>query len=783
MIGGKRQTRGSRSIVAIAAVVLIVAGVISWLPSAWAQDGTDFAGTAVAEFTPTTVVEPTPTPTPPAVNYDAPEFMDGPFRITVQRAAFAHTIDELDLKARADRDWVAVVVDVVNFSDVATSVTPSQFSIRSGGVPLKGGMAKTTSTDVAGKLGITQSDVDQAMLLQPGQSLRLALVFQLDLGQRELALIYKLNALPLESRIAQNLGFSGLPAIAAAPQTTNAIVESVMNGNTLTTIGDTPGTFDMTGVDSPVNNDCYAAEATQRLQSIVGAPVLIEQPGNGQSGIYLWLPMADGTRVLVNQDMVLAGASASNAKAGGKFSDWLDDSEFAAHVRTAGLWGRCTSQHGVARPDTIERVTYETAIDGGETSPYIPWVQWSPLLLSLPNGGAIAFYSAEAAPKDPSTPTPADQLERKLYFALYDAATGKWSTAEPLPNGGKLQFGVAGVVDSIGRVHIVYSDRAGDNDSDPSTLKYMVRELDGSWSNPQDVSKHSLAGHQLSPSLAIDANDMLYLVWQDQRLFSSEERAASSSNGDAFYASKPVNGKWSAAVSVNTHTAGELVSRPQIAVDGDRAVATWSVYKSNNLGTANRIEWSYLNFGDNAKWAKPLVMIVGRGESFGGRLLDLKADPTGGVIFVFARQSTDTFLFMRRLPADSTEWSTDVLLTYGDRGAFPSLTVAPDGTAYVVYNLGDGESVNVAGVAVPAKSIVPGPEVILTSSQDGSQGRPAVTTDITGLPWIIYYSQPKDGTPNAVEAIRNFIIPRSSAELQALIDAAGTPTASPTTTP
>jgi hypothetical protein len=113
------------------------------------------------------------------------------------------------------------------------------------------------------------------MLLQPGQSLRLALVFQVDTGQRELALIYKLNALPLTSRINQNLGFADLPAVATAPQTTNAIVADVMNGNTLVTTGDTPGTFDMTGVDAPVNNECYAAEATARLQTIIGATVLV----------------------------------------------------------------------------------------------------------------------------------------------------------------------------------------------------------------------------------------------------------------------------------------------------------------------------------------------------------------------------------------------------------------------------------------------------------------------------------------------------------------------------
>jgi hypothetical protein len=406
-------------------------------------------------------------------------------------------------------------------------------------------------------------------------------------------------------------------------------------------------------------------------------------------------------------------------------------------------------------------------------------VQFSPLLLSLPNGGAIAFYSAEPEPENPATPTPADQRSQKLYYAIYDAGSGTWSTGQPLLDGGKMQYGITGVVDSIGRVHVVFTERKSANDSDVGTLKYMVRELDGSWSPPEDVAKNSTAGFQSAPSLAIDSSDTLYLVWQDQRLFSSADRAESPNNADVFYATKPVDGKWSSAVSINKHVDGELVSRPLIAIDGGRAVATWSIYKVDNLNTANRIEWSYLTFGDSAKWETPQVLIAGRGEAFGGRLTDLKADPTGGVIFIFARQDNDTFLFMRRLAADSTEWQPDILLTYGDRGTYPSLTVAPDGTAYVVYNLGAGDDVDVAGVAIPAKSITPGPEVILTNDEEGLHGRPSINTDVTGLPWVMYYSQPVDGTPNAVEAIRNFIIPRSNAELQSLIDAAGTPTATP----
>ena len=124
-------------------------------------------------------------------------------------------------------------------------------------------------------------------------------------------------------------------------------------------------------------------------------------------------------------------------------------------------------------------------------------------------------------------------------------------------------------------------------------------------------------------------------------------------------------------------------------------------------------------------------MIAGRGEAFGGRLLDLKSDPTGGLIFIYARRNSDTFLFMERLPANSNEWSSDILITYGDRGTFPSLTVGRDGTAYIVYNIGTGDRIDVGAVAVAPNSISPGPEVILTSDEDGAHGRPVATTDIT----------------------------------------------------
>jgi hypothetical protein len=763
----------------------LFAGFIAlWMPGAVAQDETGVEGTAVAPYTPTPVPTSSITPTPEPIVYAAPMFLDGAFRIVVQRAEWAAEIPELQLNARTGREWIAVVADVINFSDNPAGVTPDTFKIRTNGNPL-GGFARKTTEETATLKGMQPSDATQEMTLEPGNSVRLMLVFQLDAGAQQPALVYQANAVPLATLFKQNLGFDNLPGVAQNPTLVTATVSGATNGETVQVTGDATGDQTMTGVDAPDGSDCYAKEAKGVLDSIVGTTVFIEQPGNDQPGVLLWLPHADGTRELINQSLVILGYAATDAKPGGSVTPWLDDSEDVATFRRTGLWGLCTNQHGVSRPHTIERQALETAVDGKVTGPYTPWVEWTPLILSLPDGGAIAFFSAEAQSANPATPTPSERLERRLYFALYDPKTGTWNVAQPLPGGGRLQFGVSGVVDSTGRVHIVYSDRKADTPSSVSVLKYMVRDTNGTWSEPQDVAPSAQAGHQLSPSLAIDANDTLYVAWQDQRGFSDEERRASPSNSDVYAVEKPANGVWSAPLPINAHTANEIASRPLLAVDGNRVVAVWSVYDTQlGTGSAARIDWSQQLFGEDGQtWQKPVTMIAGRGESFGGRLLDLKADPTGGVIFVYGRQSTDTFLFMERLPAGSDEWSSDILITYGDRGTFPVLTVAKDGTAYVVYNIGTGDRVDVGSVAVAPNSITPGPEVNLTVDQKtGAHGRPAVTTDITSLPWVVYISQPEKGTPNAIEAMRNFVVPRSNEELQAIIDAGKTPTPAPSPT-
>jgi hypothetical protein len=384
----------------------------------------------------------------------------------------------------------------------------------------------------------------------------------------------------------------------------------------------------------------------------------------------------------------------------------------------------------------------------GKAGKYDVWVAWSAEMVATPDGGAWAFFSAAARP-------PEGDGDNRLYASHFDPATGTWSRAQAMP-GGRVQFGPSAAVDAAGHVHLVYSDRKADKPDQPSVLVYTTEDGKGGWTTPQPVAPDRSAGHQISPSLAIDGQGTLHVVWQDQRAWSASDRIASAANADIFASERPAGGAWTKAVMLNKHQAGEVGSRPHVVVDGDRLVAVWSIYTTKlGLEAAARIEWSTRSLAKaDAAWAKATTLIAGRGEAFGGRLLDLKADPAGGVVLAFGRRATDTFLFVRRLPMDSTTWGGDVLITYGDRGTFPSLAINDEGTLYLTYNLGEGALVDVGATALAHGSVNPGPEENLTSDEPETQGRPIVTVDTTGAPWVLYLNAPQGGNADEVRILR-----------------------------
>lgn len=369
---------------------------------------------------------------------------------------------------------------------------------------------------------------------------------------------------------------------------------------------------------------------------------------------------------------------------------------------------------------------------------YRVWLTWPQVLLTTPDGGAWGFFSAQAGQID---------APYKLYVTHYDPVQAKWSDAVAV-SGGNVQFGVAGAVDANGIAHVVFSDRTEDTAESLSKLMYMHSNPDNTWTTPVAVNDNADAGHQLAPAMTIDPSGGVHVIWQDQRNVSAEQRTASPANAgiigcdltaDGICAADPV------AISVPA-SATEIGNRPKLATDGQRLIATWSVYGSvsdQDLASASQVAWSSRPLGDpNAAWSTPQTLVAQQSDAIGGRLVDLATDPTGGVVAVFGRRADWTSLYYTRLAAGQDAWSEPVLLGVGNRGSFPSVAVGADGTAFVAYNLGDGDSVSVGGLTVPPGATAPTQETELAIAEFGKRGQPVISMDNQGRVWAMYIFEP-----------------------------------------
>src|SRR5262245_12468281 len=386
----------------------------------------------------------------------------------------------------------------------------------------------------------------------------------------------------------------------------------------------------------------------------------------------------------------------------------------------------------------------------GQAMPYQVWTDWAPFILPMPDGGAWVFFSAQTKlpnPQDPSTPTLGT---RKLYASHFDPTSGTWQPAIAL-SGGQIQFGASAVVDAQGTVHLVYTDRADAQSGSYGTLVYRKSLPQGGWSDPVPVAPDPAAGHQLSAELVLDGQGGLHVAWQDQRKVTEDQRSGQNgqaSNADVFESDLQADGTWSAPVQMDVRPdATTNASRPQLAVDGDRLVAIWSVYdEATGLNSAARVEWSARPLADPAGWAAPQALFNRDGAQIGGRFLDVAPDPTGGVAIVYGRRtqtdsSTTNTLYLQKLAAGASDWGQPITLISGARGSYPKLAIGGDGTDYVIYNLST-TTVHVGAVAMAPGQTRASAEVTVTAGEEGAQGIPALAVDRNNAVWIVYMHEP-----------------------------------------
>lgn len=426
-----------------------------------------------------------------------------------------------------------------------------------------------------------------------------------------------------------------------------------------------------------------------------------------------------------------------------------------AGVHHLALLSLCTLAVSLTLPAMGTAQTAQPSYDvlrveqDGTVMPYNIWIDWMPLLVTTPDRGAWAFFSAQAKLPD-ATGT------QRLYAARFDPEGGVWLPAKAFP-GGEIQFGPSAVVDSKGTVHLVYSDRKNGDAGVYSTLVYTHADGQGGWAAPTPVAADPNAGHQMMPSLAIDSGDGLHVLWRDQRAVDATARKTTSANADIF-SSDLVDGKWTAPTQVDQRVSADAnAAWPLVAIDGQRLVATWSIYQGSpeEQKQARRVEWSTRPLNDPKGWSKPAVFVDAGTAETGGRLVDLASNPKGGVIAIIGRITDGkNAMTMRRLDAGAGDWGKEFAVGSGDLGYQPSLSVNADGTAAVVYTHGRNQQVEVGAQIVPAGTEKATPEVILTGDEEGLQARASVATGADGRTWVVYMHQPSDAAANEVRCLR-----------------------------
>ncbi len=131
-------------------------------------------------------------------------------------------------------------------------------------------------------------------------------------------------------------------------------------------------------------------------------------------------------------------------------------------------------------------------------------------------------------------------------------SNGNWSALEPIPDTSAGSGNPSLAIDYEGSLHVVWTD----NITGESGIFYANRPSGGNWSAPQKITGSS--DNSTAPDIAADGQGNLHVVWQE-----GLEEAP-----DILYTTKPSDGSW-AEQPINISNTIWWSMSPSIAVDGE----------------------------------------------------------------------------------------------------------------------------------------------------------------------------------------------------------------------
>jgi endonuclease YncB( thermonuclease family) len=272
-------------------------------------------------------------------------------RYTIEAALRGREIGELALADTGYNDWLALVVNVRNWSDTPQTVNINDFQVFASGASMTATLYPDYSTQaVATFLGfdpaLGQGGTAQ---VEPGKTLRFALVYQIAPDSSIVELLNGVERVDLTGAIAQNTDVTKLGPAPEKVDLLKATVTKVIDGRTIEVKADgVTTTVRYLGVTIPSPNTCYADESTAANAALVeGQTVWLEREhsdlvGKTALGRDVWIQDQSGSLTLVSA--ALAGEGAAVPDPSGKdvrYAGWIQASSAAAIYNQAGLWGQC----------------------------------------------------------------------------------------------------------------------------------------------------------------------------------------------------------------------------------------------------------------------------------------------------------------------------------------------------------------------------------------------------------------------------------------------------------
>jgi outer membrane protein assembly factor BamB/endonuclease YncB( thermonuclease family) len=349
-----------------------------------------------------------------------PVFVSGAWRVSVVAGVRSPGLNAIGLKRKTGKDWVVLVADVTNWTNASATLNLRDIQLTFPESTKAVRAAPSSSGTAAKALRVSITDISKVQSFRANQTRRTVLAYSVDQDFTDAAISFG-TTLPIADLFAQEVDLENLPSVIRPQKLIQAEVDQVRDGGSLDLFlpdDDSNLTVSLASIAAPVDNDCFANEAADRLNELAGSTVFLESTGDDASSPdarYVWAEAEDGTRTLINHEMLAGGFAIFQESSSTRFAAWLQGAEQEAKDQEAGLWKECANELPSA---TVEATATATA-----TPTEVP-----PTPTEIPTSTATPRATATATISPTATATIAESTASPSASA---SATTSASTDEP----------------------------------------------------------------------------------------------------------------------------------------------------------------------------------------------------------------------------------------------------------------------------------------------------------------------------------------------------------------